>query len=220
VSCNTTFAQIGLDLGAERLIEIAEAFGMNQRIVATDHIPSPLDSRMPTELDPPQTAQSAIGQFDVRTTPLQMALIAATIGNDGVLLRPHLIQSIEDERSAVLVDYAPEPFTPTGRSDAQVISVQTATTLREMMVGVVANGTGGRAAIPGVTVAGKTGTAETGAAPTVWFVGFAPAEDPQVAVAVVIEEGGGVGDEATGGALAAPVARAVMEAALAAGPVR
>jgi hypothetical protein len=89
-----------------------------------------------------------------------MALIAATIGNDGVLLRPHLIQSIEDERSAVLVDYAPEPFTPTGRSDAQVISVQTATTLREMMVGVVANGTGGRAAIPGVTVAGKTGTAE------------------------------------------------------------
>lgn len=221
VSCNTTFAQIGLDLGADGLVGMAEDFGLNQRIVSTDHVPNPLDSRMPTELAPPQVAQSAIGQFDVRTTPLQMALITATIGNGGVLLRPQLLQAVEDERSTAIVEYEPEPLVPEGRGDAQVISQQTAAQLRDMMVAVVEQGTGGRAAIPGVSVAGKTGTAETGSGPpTVWFVGFAPAEAPQVAVAVVVEEGGGVGDEATGGAIAAPIARAVMEAALAVEPAR
>jgi penicillin-binding protein A len=216
VSCNTTFARIGLDLGSDRLVQMAEAFGMNQRVLGPEQLPSPLDSRMPGDLNPPQTAQSAIGQFDVRTTPLQMAMVAAAIGNNGVLMSPKVIGSIADERSASLVEYGPEPFVPEGRSDAQVISQQTAAALREMMIGVVRNGTGGNATIPGVQVAGKTGTAETGGAPTVWFVGFAPAENPAVAVAVVVEEGGGVGDEATGGAIAAPIARAVMEAALAA----
>jgi penicillin-binding protein A len=218
VSCNTTFAQLGLDLGAEQLVAMGERFGMNQRIIDTGQVPSPLDSRMPTELDAPQTAQSAIGQFDVRTTPLQMALIAATIGNGGVLTEPRLLNAVEDERSAPLVEYEPTPLVPSGMSDAQAISASTAAALRDMMRNVVTNGTGRNAAIPGVDVAGKTGTAETGADnPTVWFVGFAPAEDPQVAVAVVIEDGGGVGSEATGGALAAPVARAVMQAALAGG---
>ncbi len=89
-----------------------------------------------------------------------------------------------------------------------------ATVLRDMMVEVVAQGTGRNAAIPGVEVAGKTGTAQAEGAPTVWFVGLAPAGDPQVAVAVVVEDGGSVGVGATGGAVAAPIARAVMQAAL------
>lgn len=217
VSCNTTFAQIALDLGADPLVEMAEAFGLNSRIVGPEHIPSPLDSRMPVDMNPPQTAQAAIGQFDVRTTPLQMALITATIANDGIAMRPRLVERVEDERSAVIAENEPQPRDEAG-GDGRVLSARTAAQLRDMMVGVVANGTGRRAAIPGVTVGGKTGTAETGSGPpTVWFVGFAPAEDPQVAVAVVVEDGGDVGDEATGGALAAPIARAVIEAALAAG---
>jgi penicillin-binding protein A len=216
VSCNTTFAQIGLDLGADALIETAEAFGLNHTLV-TEQIPNILDSRMPRELNPPQTAQSAIGQFDVRTTPLQMAVITATIANNGVLMTPHLVRQVADERSTPVAELGPDPLVLPGRSDAQAISQQTAQHLRDMMVGVVAQGTGGRAALPGVNVAGKTGTAETGQSPTVWFVGFAPAEDPLVAVAVVVEDGGGVGDEATGGAIAAPVAAAVMRAALEAG---
>jgi peptidoglycan glycosyltransferase len=220
VSCNTTFAQLGLELGDEALADMAEAFGLNSRLIGADQVPSPLESRMPRDLNPPQTAQSAIGQFDVRTTPLQMAMIAATIGNEGRSMTPHLVRAIQDERAAELVTYEPEPFVPDGRGDNQVISQQTAAQLRDMMVRVVQSGTGRNAAIGGVTVAGKTGTAETGGPPTVWFAGFAPAEDPQVAVAIVVEEGGGVGDEATGGAVAAPIARAVMEAALAAGPIR
>jgi peptidoglycan glycosyltransferase len=214
VSCNTTFAQIGLEIGAQALTETAEAFGFNRAIL--EQMPSPLDSRMPKELNPPQTAQSAIGQFDVRATPLQMALVAATIGNDGVLMTPHVVRQVTDERSSPVAEFGAEPLVLSGASDAQAISRSTADALRSMMIGVVANGTGQRAAIPGVEVAGKTGTAEGGGGPpTVWFVGFAPAHDPEVAVAVVAEEGGGVGDEATGGAIAAPIARAVLEAGLA-----
>jgi penicillin-binding protein A len=218
VSCNTTFAQIGLDVGADRLVELAEAFGLNHRIVDPRHVPSPLDSRMPLDMNPPQTAQAAIGQFDVRTTPLQMALVAAAIGNGGIVLEPHLIRSVEDERSSPIASFERTELggLPGG---AQAISTATANALRDMMVGVVSGGTGQNAAIAGVSVAGKTGTAQTGdGPPTVWFIGFAPAENPQVAVAAVVEPGRGVGDEATGGAIAAPVARAVMEAVLATAP--
>lgn len=213
VSCNTTFAQLGLQVGADALVEQAERFGLN-----TD-----LDLEMPTVpsvlpaegLDEPATAQSAIGQRDVQVTPLQMALIAAAIGNDGVLMTPRIAERVEDFSTGETVrEFAPTRFTPPGQDDAQAMSREHAAVLRDMMVGVVSGGTGTRAAIPGVTVAGKTGTAEAEGAPTVWFVGLAPAEDPQVAVAVVVEEGGAAGTGATGGAVAAPIARAVMEAAL------
>ncbi|CAN5265005.1 D,D-transpeptidase PbpA [soil metagenome] len=214
VSCNTTFAKLGLDLGAEALIAQAEAFGFNTAIV--EQVPVPADSRMPKELNEPQTAQSAIGQFDVRATPLQMAMIAAAIGNGGVLMTPHLVTEVTDTSGSDVATFDPQPFTPSGQADPQAISAQTAQTLTEMMIGVVERGSGTAAQIAGVQVAGKTGTAQTaeGRAPTVWFTGFAPAENPQVAVAVMIEDGGEVGSEATGGQLAAPVAKAVMEAAL------
>jgi penicillin-binding protein A len=213
VSCNTTFGQIGLDLGDEALRDQAEAFGFNARIL--DDLPSPITSRFPTELNPPQTAQAAIGQFDVRSTPLQMALVAAAIANNGVLMRPHLVREVLDDRGSEVVRFSPEPFAPAGRPNAQAVSQQTARELRDMLVQAVASGTGRAAAIPGVQVAGKTGTAEASdAAPTVWFAGFAPADNPRVAVAVILEDGGGEGPGATGGAVAAPVARVVMEAAL------
>ncbi len=210
VSCNTTFAQLGLDVGAEALIRQAEAFGFNADIPFG--LPEVLPSRIPKELDAPSTAQSAIGQRDVRATPLQMAMTAGAIGSGGVVMRPRIVEQIEDHEGRLVKQYPPEPL-----SDEQpAVSARTAATLTRMMVGVVEAGSGTAAAIDGVTVAGKTGTAQTGEgrSPTVWFVGFAPAEQPRVAVAVVVPDGGDVGSEATGGAVAAPIAKAVMEAAL------
>ncbi|MGH8896964.1 MAG: peptidoglycan D,D-transpeptidase FtsI family protein [Egibacteraceae bacterium] len=210
VSCNTTFAQLGLSLGAQALIAQAERFGLNRE--SDFQLPLAL-SQIPTELDPPQTAQSAIGQRDVRVTPLQMGMIAGAIGNKGVLMIPRVVRQIQDFASRPVQSLDAEAL-------GQAMSPQNAAELRDMMVGVVARGTGRAAAIEGVAVAGKTGTAEgaPGRPPTVWFVGFAPADNPQVAVAVVLEDGGGVGDEATGGRLAAPIAKAVMQAALASAP--
>jgi peptidoglycan glycosyltransferase len=210
VSCNTTFAQLGLELGAGALIAQAERFGLNRE---PDFQLPAARSEIPGKLDPPQTAQSAIGQRDVRVTPLQMAMIAGGIGNEGVLMTPRVVRQVQDFAGRPVQSFDAKALT-------QAISPRSAAVLRDMMVGVVARGTGRAAAIPGVTVAGKTGTAESapGRPPTVWFVGFAPAENPRVAVAVVVENGGGVGDEATGGRLAAPIAKAVMTAALASTP--
>jgi penicillin-binding protein A len=211
VSCNTTFAQLGLELGADALVEQSERFGLNREW--SFDVPRPRAGAIPGDLDPPGTAQSAIGQRDVRVTPLHMAMITGAIGNDGVMMRPRLVSEVTDFAGRQIRSFEPQELDGGG----QTMSAENARILTDMMVRVVANGTGGRAAISGVDVAGKTGTAQTGEgrAPTVWFTGFAPAGDPQVAVAVVIEDGGDVGSEATGGALAAPVAQAVMEAVLA-----
>ncbi|GEN81500.1 peptidoglycan D,D-transpeptidase FtsI family protein [Actinotalea fermentans] len=210
ISCNTAFAQIGIDLGADELRAQAEAFGFGSPL----NVPMDVtESRFPTDPDAPQTALSAIGQYEVRVTPLQMAMVAAAIGNGGVQMTPYLVQAVRSQDLTVVDETDPSEL---GRP----ISATTATQLRDMMVGVVADGTGQRAQIPGVTVAGKTGTAQTtdDVAPHAWFTAFAPAEAPRVAVAVVVENGGSMGSEATGGAVAAPIARAVIEAALARTP--
>lgn len=214
VSCNTTFGQIGLTIGPDALIATAEGFGLNSDLEID--VPA-ATSRIPKELDPPQTAQSAIGQRDVRVTPLQMAMVAAAIANDGVLMRPRIVTEVQDFAGRVLRQYPPEPLATPGRQSGQAVSPATAAALRQMMIGVVANGTGTGAAIPGVQVGGKTGTAEQGEGepPDVWFIGFAPADTPRVAVAVVVEEGGPAGVAGTGGAVGAPIARTVMAAALA-----
>ncbi|WP_108667527.1 peptidoglycan D,D-transpeptidase FtsI family protein [Euzebya rosea] len=213
VSCNTTFGLIGLDIGAAALVETAQSFGLNTDIEFD--VPT-ATSRIPTELDPPQTAQSAIGQRDVRVSPLQMAMVAGAIGNGGVMMRPRLVTEVQDYAGRVLREYPAEPLSIPSRDGSQAVSPGTAATLTDMMVGVVNNGTGTNAAIPGVQVAGKTGTAEQGEgqSPDVWFIGFAPAEAPRVAVAVVVEEGGNGGESGTGGGIAAPIARTVMAAAL------
>jgi peptidoglycan glycosyltransferase len=158
----------------------------------------------------PALAQSAIGQRDVAATPLHMALLAGGIGNGGVLMKPYLVAEVRDREGAVVRSAAPAPW-------RTAMSPEHAAALRDAMVQVVARGTGTRAQVPGVTVAGKTGTAQTvGDNAHAWFVGFAPAEAPRVAVAVIVESQPEV-SEATGGRIAAPVARAVLAAALGAG---
>lgn len=214
VSCNTTFGLIGLELGADALIQTAERFGLNADV---DFDLPTTTSRIPKELDPPQTAQSAIGQRDVRTSPLQMALVAAAVGNDGVMMQPRLVTTVEDFAGRTVRQYPASPRTLGGAATGRTVRPATAQALTDMMVGVVNDGTGKAAQIPGVQVAGKTGTAEQGDGqpPDVWFIGFAPAEDPRVAVAVVVESGGESGENGTGGGVAAPIARTVMEAAVA-----
>jgi peptidoglycan glycosyltransferase len=166
-------------------------------------------SRYPDETNPPQAAQSAIGQFDVRATPLQMAMVSAGIANGGEVMRPFLVSEAQAPDLTTLSRAEPEVLT-------RATSAEVAGQVAAMMELVVADGSGTSAQIAGVRVAGKTGTAQhaQGRPPHAWFIGFAPAEDPQVAVAVVIEDGGSLGSEATGGRLAAPIARDVMRAVL------
>ena len=207
ISCNTAFGALGLQLGDDALREQAEAFGFG-----ADDLRVPLrvaDSQFPEEANPPQTAQSAIGQFDVRVTPLQMAMVAAGVANDGEVMEPHLVQEVQAPDLSVVSAARPETL-------SRATSEEVADQLTSMMELVVSDGSGRRAQIDGVRVAGKTGTAQhaPGRPPHAWFIGFAPADDPQVAVAVVVEDGGSLGSEATGGALAAPIASAVMRAVL------
>lgn len=206
VSCNTPFAILAVEIGDDALREQAEAFGFGQDL----EIPLQVTpSIFPADPDPAQTAMSAIGQFDVRTHPLQMAMVSAAIANDGLVMRPYLVATTRGPNLEVLAETEPQVF-------STAMNEVNAAQLSDMMVNVVENGTGTRAQIPGVTVAGKTGTAQTAEdlPPHAWFTAFAPAEDPVVAVAVVVEYGGSAGDDATGSRVAAPIARAIMEAVL------
>lgn len=205
ISCNTAFARIGMDLGDDALRQQAEAFGFNHPF----SMPLPVvASVFPANLDVPQTAMSAIGQYDVRATPMQMAMVAAGVANQGVVMTPYLVAEEQAPDLSTLAQTEPEEM-------SRAVTPAVAAQLTAMMVNVVTNGTGGNAAIPGVAVAGKTGTAQDGQRPPhVWFMSFAPALAPQVAVAVIVENGGRLGNEATGGTVAAPIARAVMEAVL------
>jgi len=208
VSCNTAFANLGTALGQDALRSQAEAFGFDQALSIPVGVAR---SQFPAGLDGAQLARSAIGQDDVTATPVQMAMVAAGIANGGVVMQPNLVSTVRGRDLQVLD--APRP-TEVGRA----VSRQTASTLTSMMEGVVESGTGRAAQIDGVAVAGKTGTAQNapGAAPHAWFTAFAPAQDPKVAVAVFVENGGNAGDEASGGRVAAPIAKSVMQAALAA----
>jgi peptidoglycan glycosyltransferase len=209
VSCNVVFGQIGLQLGADKLVEQAQKFGFDQTIPL--EIPWAEGSIPPASAFAdalPAVAFSAIGQQDVKANPLQMALVAAAIANGGTEMAPRLVREIRDPSGRVIRTFDPQPW-------GQPISAQTATELTAMMVNVVQSGTGTAAQIAGVQVAGKTGTAETATGnPHAWFVSFAPAENPQIVVAVVVLNGGSLGSEATGGHVAAPIARAVLQAAL------
>ena len=210
VSCNTAFAQLGLDLGAQKLSAGANAFGFNE--APPIDLPYSAESYFPPASafarDQPGLAKSAIGQQDVAATPLQMALVAAGIANNGVIMTPHVMSEVRDAEGEVIQRYEPKPWMTAAPPDV-------AHATRDMMVTVVERGSGTRAQIPGVAVAGKTGTAQTGLDKShVWFVSFAPAEAPRIAVAVMLEDQPST-TEATGGALAAPIAQAVMRAALA-----
>ena len=214
-SCNVVFGAVGLELGADALAEQAREYGFTAE-PGEDLVPFDIPWTSGVFPAPetfaerePAVAISAIGQQDVAANPLQMALVAAAIGNGGVEMQPRLVTEARDPTGQVIAEFAPQEF-------SQPLSAANAAALTQMMVGVVESGTGTAAQIPGVTVAGKTGTAQhgEGANPHAWFVSFAPAEAPEVAVAVIVLDGGSLSSEATGGQLAAPIARAVLEAAL------
>ncbi len=204
VSCNTTFARLGVEMGEQDLVEMAEAFGFNRQPPFELGV---APSAIPDDMDVPSTAQSAIGQRDVRATPMQMALLVGALVNEGELMRPHVVASVRDPSGRQL--RGPDVDTWSGGGfGSQAVSPRTASQLRAMMVAAVQDGTGGGAAIDGVEVGGKTGTAQTGGDPTAWFVGFA---GDDVAVAVVVPD---TGADATGGGVAAPIARQVLQAAV------
>ncbi len=207
VSCDTTFAIIGMEIPTETR-QMAEAMGFNK--------PIPFDIGTEVSTFPevgedakPLQAYVAIGQGDVIATPLQMALVAGTVANGGEVPRPQLVREVIDPSGGIVDRIQPETL-------GTAMSSETAREVTDMMAAVVQgdSGTGQSAQIPGVTVAGKTGTAQTvqGENPHAWFIAFAPAEDPQLAVAVIVESGGSVGSEATGGVVAAPIAKQLLEA--------
>ncbi|MGE0877696.1 MAG: peptidoglycan D,D-transpeptidase FtsI family protein [Acidimicrobiia bacterium] len=215
VSCNTAFAQMGVDLGPEIMVERSEAFGFNSKPPLD--LPSAAVSNFPSvksfDRNTPALAQSAFGQNDVQASPLQMAMVAGAIANGGRIMAPHVMSEIRDENQQVVQRYQPTVW-------RIATSPATAAIMRDAMVGVVQRGTATRLSINGVTVAGKTGTAQLGTekpSSHAWIVGFAPAEEPRVAVAVLIKAQPGV-SEVTGGTVAAPVAKAVLENALAVNP--
>ena len=207
ISCNTAFGALGLSLGEDALREQAERFGFNDDSFTTPNRVA--QSVFPTDLDPPSLAFSAIGQFEVRTTPLQMAMVAGGVANGGEVMKPYLVQEVQAPDLSLLERADPEVY-------QRAVEGDVAAELNRMMQLVVSDGSGRAAAIDGIAVAGKTGTAQgaAGAAPDVWFIGFAPADDPQVAVAVVVEDGGAEGAGGTGGKVSAPIAREVMRAVL------
>jgi peptidoglycan glycosyltransferase len=211
-SCNVAFAQIGVEfLGADKLVTQAEAFGFNGEVdfdvpFSEGEIPQADVFRD----DQPGLAFSAIGQQSVAANPMQMALVAASIANGGVQMRPRLVHEIRDQSGRVVSTFGPD-------SIAEPISAESARNLTQMMVATVEQGTATAAQLPGIQVAGKTGTAQhgpPGTPPHAWFVSFAPAGDPQIVVAVVVLNGGDLGSEATGGRVAAPIAKALMQAAV------
>jgi penicillin-binding protein A len=202
ISCNTAFAQLGMDLGEDRLREMAEAFGLDGEPY---DIPLRVEaSGIGDVADDAALAQTSIGQRDVRMTPLQAALVAATVANDGVQMKPYLVDQVQAPDLTVIDSTSPEEW-------REPISPDVADQLKEMMVSVVARGSGRSARIQGVEVAGKTGTAQVSedVADHTWFMGFAPADEPRIAVAVFVANGGG-----TGGERSAPIAGDVMQAYL------
>ncbi|MDX6486552.1 MAG: penicillin-binding protein [Gaiellaceae bacterium] len=213
-SVNSVFCNIGKQLGAGTVLSYAKKFGFYKlpplETPGNERAPSGLyngshlfDPKDPGKVDP---GRLAFGQERMLVTPLQMAMVAATVGNGGVVPKPYLVQKIVSHDGATVRTARPSNL---GRA----IKTETAATLTQMMVAVTEGGTGNAAAIPGIHVAGKTGTAETSASHvyTAWFVAFAPAEDPQVAIAVVLEKQ----LNGFGGAVAAPIAKQVMQAILA-----
>jgi peptidoglycan glycosyltransferase len=208
VSCNATFAQTALRIGATALVRMAESFGLDRDLgsdipLVRSCVKSATAGCAEPILDKPQTALTGIGQFGVRVSPLQMAIVAATIANGGRVPRPMLVKEVQDFNGAVVKRFSPSLSRP-------IFSAETAAALKKMMIDVVKFGTGTNARISGVEVGGKTGTAQTGVEgefPHTWFISFAP----RIAVAVIVEHGGDLGNEATGGRVSAPIARALME---------
>ena len=211
-SINAVFCEVGKELGARAVLEQAKKFGFYEKPpveLPSDEISvsglyrngRPYDPSDPNAVDP---GRLAFGQERLQVTPLQMALVAAAVANDGKIMEPTLVDRIVDPDGKVIRTTDPDTW-------KEAMKPQTAAELTAMMTAVVQSGTGAAAQIPGVQVAGKTGTAETGRTGEndTWFIAFAPAQNPEVAVAVALSNQSG-----TGGATAAPIAKEIIEALL------
>jgi penicillin-binding protein A len=207
MSCNTAFVELGVDVGASNLKDEAAAFGIGPH----RGVPIPVaESTVGPIPDDAALGQTSIGQRDVALTPLNNAVIAATIANGGVRMEPYLVDQLQGPDLSVLSETTPV-------SVGQAVSAQVASTVTNLMVASEQNtkGGGGRP----YQIASKTGTAEHGSDPRntpphAWYIAFAPAQNPKIAIAVIVENGGDRGEAATGGSVAAPVARAVLDAGL------
>ncbi|MFI6351619.1 peptidoglycan D,D-transpeptidase FtsI family protein [Streptomyces sp. NPDC050743] len=211
-SCNNVFGHMAVQLGQDKVKAMAEKFGFNDD--KQDVPVRAYASVYPSGMDQPQTAYSGIGQFDVTATPLQMAMVSAAIANGGKLVSPHMVSQITDSGGDVLQNYDDSADTK------EIVSSSTAEQLQSAMETVVKDGTGTNALIDGATVGGKTGTAQHGEnnskTPYAWFTSFAKSDTngKEVAVAVMVEQSDAARSEVSGNGLAAPVAKAMMEAAL------
>lgn len=208
VSCNTVFGKVSDDLGNKKMIEQTEKFGFNKEVFT----PVRADASIYPEDNRPQNAMAGIGQASNRTTPLQMAMVASAIANDGKLMEPYMVA----ERQAPNLDPV---STHDPKELSRALSGENAQKVQQMMETVVKDGTGTNAQIPGVTVGGKTGTAQHGLnnseKPYAWFISYAKTDNGSpVAVAVVVEDGNANRDDISGGGLAAPIARDVMKAVI------
>ena len=212
-SCNTSFAQMGVDTGGDALYEISQGFGFD-RDMPFD-LPGGVQSTFPEAVvdDPPTLAQASIGQNDVRATPLQMALVAGAVANDGVIMEPHVMSEVRDDQGNQVAEFDDDEL-------SQPMSPDTAGLLRDAMVSVVTDGTAERLddGLEDFVVGGKTGTAQLGTPEPqshAWIIGFAgpPGETPHIAVAVIVEAQPGASEQ-TGGRVAAPIAARVMQQAL------
>ena len=204
-SCNTIFADLAIQLGSADIGITAGALGFNQEIEYEWPVPEAVWNTPELANDAAALGQSGIGERDVRATPLHMAMVAAAVANDGVAVNPFLVRRVFDADGETVEETEPSEL---GRA----MTSDTAATLTQMMERVVTEGTGRGAAVPGVRVAGKTGTA-TGSDDfsNPWFIGFAPVEDPSIAIAVFIEGSEVSGESASGGSLAAPIASQLIE---------
>ncbi|GGW43431.1 penicillin-binding protein 2 [Streptomyces caelestis] len=209
-SCNTVFGKIGSDLGNDKMLDMAKKFGFTEEQFTPVRANASVFS---DDMNPSETALSSIGQFNTAATPLQMAMVASAVANDGKLMKPYMVEELQARSVDTLERTEPEEL-------SQPLSSENAQKLQSMMETVVEKGTGSNAKIPNVTVGGKTGTAQHGVDnsenPYAWFISYAKGEDGSspVAVAVVIEDDNAVRDDISGGGLAAPIARNVMEAVI------
>ena len=209
VSCNVSFGDLAGKIGQEKLAEQAAKFGFGTDPLA--ELPSSASRFAPTDkaLERTELALSGIGQFEVAATPLQMAMVTAAVANDGNVMKPYVVKTVRSPNLNVLEQAKPDRI-------SQAMSASNAAKLRQMLISTVDSGTATSARISGVEVGGKTGTAQStpDRPPYAWFVAFAPANDPKVAVAVLVESTDIGRDEISGGRLAGPIARAVIEAVL------
>lgn len=204
-SCNTIFADLAIQLGSVAIGSRTEALGFNQELEYEWPIPAAVWDTPGLADDPAALGQSGIGERDVRATPLHMAMVASAVANDGIAVTPFAVRRIFDADGVAVEEHEIQEL---GRA----MTSETAQTLTQMMERVVTEGTGRQAAVPGVRVAGKTGTATgVGGFSNPWFIGFAPVDNPSIAVAVFIEGSAASGESASGGSVAAPIAAELID---------